>query len=145
MVGKKPLYSPFQKECPFVFKNGTLKTGGEREPVPRPKKWPVSNIVATAAQNIPDCFVAGGDYEEEDGELTALEVHRAEAGEKGVAPNHRRLRAALAMEAGGSAWGSAYKAAFCRVRPWVHLALMGRGWGEKGLSLSPSQLNAPSA
>ncbi|XP_060117001.1 cilia- and flagella-associated protein 70 [Heteronotia binoei] len=62
-----------EKECPFVFKNGALKIGGEREPSPRPKKWPVSYILATGAQNIPDCFVTGGNYEEEDGELTALE------------------------------------------------------------------------
>ncbi|KAL8175040.1 UNVERIFIED_CONTAM: hypothetical protein K2H54_010272, partial [Gekko kuhli] len=62
-----------EKECAFVFKNGTLKIGGEREPVPRPKKWPVSNILALGAQNMPDCFVAGCDYEEEDGDLTALE------------------------------------------------------------------------
>ncbi|XP_054850571.1 cilia- and flagella-associated protein 70 [Eublepharis macularius] len=62
-----------EKECPFVFKNGTLKLGGEREPVPRPKKWPVSNILAMGAQNIPDCFIVSSTYEEEDGELTALE------------------------------------------------------------------------
>ncbi|XP_048348434.1 cilia- and flagella-associated protein 70 isoform X2 [Sphaerodactylus townsendi] len=62
-----------EKECPFVLKNGTLKIGGERELVPRPKKWPVSNILAPGAQNISDSFVAGGDFEEEDGELTGPE------------------------------------------------------------------------
>nr|XP_016854376.1 PREDICTED: cilia- and flagella-associated protein 70 [Anolis carolinensis] len=62
-----------EKECPFMFKNGTLKLGGEREPVPRPKKWPVVNILAPGGQNIPDSFIVGGPYEEEDGELTTAE------------------------------------------------------------------------
>uniref|UniRef100_A0A8D2L4J7 Uncharacterized protein n=1 Tax=Varanus komodoensis TaxID=61221 RepID=A0A8D2L4J7_VARKO len=63
-----------EKECPFLFKNGILKLGGEKEPVPRPKKWPVTNILAPGAQNIPDSFIVGGAYEEEDGELNTLEV-----------------------------------------------------------------------
>ncbi|XP_044289430.1 cilia- and flagella-associated protein 70 [Varanus komodoensis] len=62
-----------EKECPFLFKNGILKLGGEKEPVPRPKKWPVTNILAPGAQNIPDSFIVGGAYEEEDGELNTLE------------------------------------------------------------------------
>ncbi|XP_062999055.1 cilia- and flagella-associated protein 70 [Elgaria multicarinata webbii] len=62
-----------EKECPFMFKNGILKLGGEREPVPRPKKWPVANILAPGAQNIPDSLIVGGPYEEEDGELNTPE------------------------------------------------------------------------
>ncbi|XP_034276375.1 cilia- and flagella-associated protein 70 isoform X3 [Pantherophis guttatus] len=62
-----------EKECPFLFKNGTLKLGGEREPLPRPKKWPVANILALGGQNIPEAFVVGGAFEEEDGELNTPE------------------------------------------------------------------------
>lgn len=69
---------PLQKECPFLFKNGTLKPGGEREPVPRPKKWPVANILAPGGQNIPEAFITGGAFEEEDGELNTPEVSVAE-------------------------------------------------------------------
>ncbi|XP_029140573.1 cilia- and flagella-associated protein 70 [Protobothrops mucrosquamatus] len=62
-----------EKECPFLFKNGTLKGGGEREALPRPKKWPVANILAPAGQNIPDALIVGGAFEEEDGELNTPE------------------------------------------------------------------------
>ncbi|XP_008694262.2 cilia- and flagella-associated protein 70 isoform X1 [Ursus maritimus] len=58
-----------EKDYPILFKNGTLKLGGEREPVPRPKKWPIANILAPGANNIPDTFIIGGPYEEEEGEL----------------------------------------------------------------------------
>uniref|UniRef100_A0A8C5P581 Cilia and flagella associated protein 70 n=1 Tax=Jaculus jaculus TaxID=51337 RepID=A0A8C5P581_JACJA len=57
------------KDYPIIFKNGNLKLGGEREPVPRPKKWPIANILAPGACNIPDAFIVGGPYEEEEGEL----------------------------------------------------------------------------
>ncbi|XP_075805624.1 cilia- and flagella-associated protein 70 isoform X1 [Microtus pennsylvanicus] len=58
-----------EKDYPMVFKNGNLKLGGEREVVPRPKKWPIANILAPGANNIPDAFIVGGPYEEEEGEL----------------------------------------------------------------------------
>nr|XP_036854798.1 cilia- and flagella-associated protein 70 [Manis javanica] len=58
-----------EKDYPIFFKNGTLKLGGEREPVPRPKKWPIANILAPGANNIPGAFIVGGPYEEEEGEL----------------------------------------------------------------------------
>ncbi|XP_033622434.1 cilia- and flagella-associated protein 70 isoform X2 [Fukomys damarensis] len=66
-----PLGPPqnYMKDSPILFKNGTLKLGGEREPVPRPKKWPIANILAPGANNIPDAFIVGGPYEEEEGEL----------------------------------------------------------------------------
>ncbi|XP_041606783.1 cilia- and flagella-associated protein 70 isoform X2 [Vulpes lagopus] len=62
-----------EKDYSILFKNGTLKLGGEREPVPRPKKWPIANILAPGANNIPDAFIIGGPYEEEDGELNRPE------------------------------------------------------------------------
>ncbi|XP_005671156.1 cilia- and flagella-associated protein 70 isoform X4 [Sus scrofa] len=65
----EPLRSGVKKDYPIFFKNGTLKLGGEREPVPRPKKWPIANILAPGANNIPDAFIVGGPYEEEEGEL----------------------------------------------------------------------------
>ncbi|XP_032451111.1 cilia- and flagella-associated protein 70 isoform X2 [Lynx canadensis] len=58
-----------EKDYPILFKNGTLKIGGEREPVPRPKKWPIANILAPGANDIPNAFIIGGPYEEEEGEL----------------------------------------------------------------------------
>ncbi|XP_077933706.1 cilia- and flagella-associated protein 70 isoform X5 [Halichoerus grypus] len=68
MVGMQ-VPSVGEKDSPILFKNGTLKLGGEREPVPRPKKWPIANILAPGANNIPDAFIIGGPYEEEEGEL----------------------------------------------------------------------------
>ncbi|XP_076981040.1 cilia- and flagella-associated protein 70 isoform X2 [Tamandua tetradactyla] len=62
-----------EKDYPMLFRNGTLKLGGEREPVPRPKKWPIANILAPGANNIPDAFIVGGPYEEEEGELNRPE------------------------------------------------------------------------
>nr|XP_034355072.1 cilia- and flagella-associated protein 70 isoform X2 [Arvicanthis niloticus] len=58
-----------EKDYIMIFKNGNLKLGGEKEPVPRPKKWPIANILAPGANNIPDAFIVGGPYEEEEGEL----------------------------------------------------------------------------
>nr|XP_025706358.1 cilia- and flagella-associated protein 70-like isoform X3 [Callorhinus ursinus] len=72
MVGMQ-VPSVGEKDYPILFKNGTLKLGGEREPVPRPKKWPIANIMAPGANNIPDAFIIGGPYEEEEGELNRPE------------------------------------------------------------------------
>ncbi|XP_043782664.1 cilia- and flagella-associated protein 70 isoform X4 [Cervus elaphus] len=72
MVGMQ-VPSAGEKDYPIFFKNGTLKLGGEREPVPRPKKWPIANILAPGANNIPDSFIVGGPYEEEEGELNRPE------------------------------------------------------------------------
>ncbi|NWV61602.1 CFA70 protein, partial [Malurus elegans] len=60
-------------ELVVLFKDGILKADGEKEPCPRPKKWPLGGIVAPAAQAIPSSFIVGGPYEEEDGELTKTE------------------------------------------------------------------------
>ncbi|XP_049645218.1 cilia- and flagella-associated protein 70 [Suncus etruscus] len=68
MVGLQ-VPSAGEKDYPILFKNGTLKLGGEKEPVPRPKKWPIANILAPGANFIPDAFIVGGAYEGEEGEL----------------------------------------------------------------------------
>nr|XP_033770592.1 cilia- and flagella-associated protein 70 isoform X2 [Geotrypetes seraphini] len=62
-----------EKENPLVFANGVLKAGGEKEPVPRQKKWPVGKFLAQGAQYIQDSFIIGGTYEEENGELNREE------------------------------------------------------------------------
>uniref|UniRef100_G3UNY5 Cilia and flagella associated protein 70 n=1 Tax=Meleagris gallopavo TaxID=9103 RepID=G3UNY5_MELGA len=58
-----------KKEVPLLFMNGILKLGGEKEALPRPKKWSLANIMAPGALNIPNSFILGGPYEDEDGEL----------------------------------------------------------------------------
>uniref|UniRef100_A0A8C5QV83 Cilia and flagella associated protein 70 n=1 Tax=Leptobrachium leishanense TaxID=445787 RepID=A0A8C5QV83_9ANUR len=65
------LQIPFPGEKPhsLLFSNGVLKAGGETEPVPRHKKWPVTGIAAINAQHLPDSFITGGSYEQEAGEL----------------------------------------------------------------------------
>ncbi|XP_072791682.1 cilia- and flagella-associated protein 70 isoform X3 [Taeniopygia guttata] len=62
-----------EKELLLLFKNGILKADGEKEPLPRPKTWPLDPILAPGALNIPDSFIVGGPYEDEDGELTKSE------------------------------------------------------------------------
>ncbi|NXS98316.1 CFA70 protein, partial [Jacana jacana] len=62
-----------EKEIPLLFKNGILKLAGEKEPLPRPKKWSLDNIMAPDALNMPNSFIVGGPYEDEDGELTGRE------------------------------------------------------------------------
>ncbi|KAM9291192.1 cilia- and flagella-associated protein 70 [Morus bassanus] len=62
-----------EKEFSLLFKNGILKLAGEKEPLPRPKKWPLANITAPGAMNIPNSFIVGGPYEDEDGELNKRE------------------------------------------------------------------------
>ncbi|XP_038676620.1 cilia- and flagella-associated protein 70 isoform X2 [Scyliorhinus canicula] len=54
-----------------MFTNGILKS--EKEPSVRPKRWPVSNITAIGAQNIPDSFIEICPFEDEDGELNRKE------------------------------------------------------------------------
>ncbi|NWW21581.1 CFA70 protein, partial [Falcunculus frontatus] len=62
-----------EKELLLLFQNGILKADGEKEPLPRPKIWPLGAILAPGALVIPDSFIVGGPYEEEDGELTRSE------------------------------------------------------------------------
>ncbi|XP_009318495.1 PREDICTED: tetratricopeptide repeat protein 18 [Pygoscelis adeliae] len=62
-----------EKEFPLLFKNGILKLAGDKEPLPRPKRWPLANIMAPGALSIPNSFIVGGPYEDEDGELNKRE------------------------------------------------------------------------
>ncbi|NXS22482.1 CFA70 protein, partial [Mystacornis crossleyi] len=62
-----------EKELLLLFQNGILKASGEKEPLPRPKNWPLDTILAPGALTIPDSFIVGGPYEDEDGELTRSE------------------------------------------------------------------------
>ncbi|NXW63916.1 CFA70 protein, partial [Eurystomus gularis] len=62
-----------EEEFPLLFMNGILKLAGEKEPLPRPKKWPLANIMAPGALSIPNSFITGGSYEDEDGELNKRE------------------------------------------------------------------------
>lgn len=61
----------------MLFKNGILKLAGEKEPLPRPKKWSLVNVMAPGALSIPNSFIIGGPYEDEDGELNKREVREA--------------------------------------------------------------------
>ncbi|NXX39518.1 CFA70 protein, partial [Tricholaema leucomelas] len=62
-----------EQDFPLLFKNGILKLGDEKEPLPRPKKWPLDNILAPGALSIPNSFILGGPFEDEDGELNRPE------------------------------------------------------------------------
>ncbi|XP_018426892.1 PREDICTED: cilia- and flagella-associated protein 70 [Nanorana parkeri] len=62
-----------EKDLTLLFSNGALKAGGESEPVSRQKRWPMSGIMAPGAQHIPEAFIFGGAYEEEDGEMNRKE------------------------------------------------------------------------
>ncbi|NXO41741.1 CFA70 protein, partial [Locustella ochotensis] len=62
-----------EKELPLLFKNGILKAEGDTEPLPRPKQWPLGQVLAPGALNIPGSFIVGGPYEDEDGDLTKSE------------------------------------------------------------------------
>ncbi|XP_036445879.1 cilia- and flagella-associated protein 70 [Colossoma macropomum] len=70
-----------EKEQILLFSNGVLKMGGEREPVPRPKKWPIGPLLAPDAQFIPGICIEGELTDLEDGGLTSIEDQefRAEA------------------------------------------------------------------
>ncbi|KAM4764992.1 cilia- and flagella-associated protein 70 isoform 3-T4 [Cyanocitta cristata] len=57
-------------QIPAAGENGILKADGEKEPLPRPKNWPLGTILAPGALAIPNSFIVGGPYEDEDGDLT---------------------------------------------------------------------------
>ncbi|KFQ25199.1 Tetratricopeptide repeat protein 18, partial [Merops nubicus] len=65
--------APGEEEFPLLFTNGILKLAGEKEPLPRPKNWPLGDLVAPGALSIPNSFITGGPYEDEDGELNKRE------------------------------------------------------------------------
>lgn len=58
----------------LLFSKGMLKTGGERESLPRPKKWPLGPLLAPGADCIPGAFIEADPIEMENGELTGMEV-----------------------------------------------------------------------
>ncbi|XP_064009315.1 cilia- and flagella-associated protein 70 [Pogoniulus pusillus] len=62
-----------EQDFPLIFKNGILNLGDEKEPLPRPKKWPLDTILAPGALSIPNSFILGGPFEDEDGELNRPE------------------------------------------------------------------------
>ncbi|NXG70057.1 CFA70 protein, partial [Baryphthengus martii] len=62
-----------EEEFPLLFTNGIVKLAGEKEPLTRPKKWPLANIMAPGALSIPNSFIVRGPYEDEDGELNKRE------------------------------------------------------------------------
>uniref|UniRef100_W5M3G9 Cilia and flagella associated protein 70 n=1 Tax=Lepisosteus oculatus TaxID=7918 RepID=W5M3G9_LEPOC len=62
-----------EKEQLLLFSNGVLKQGGEREPTPRLKKWPMGPVLAPGAQFIPGAYIEAEPTEGEDGELTGVE------------------------------------------------------------------------
>ncbi|XP_075035232.1 cilia- and flagella-associated protein 70 isoform X2 [Mixophyes fleayi] len=68
-----PVRKEVQRDLALIFSNGVLKAGGESEPLLRQKRWPVSGIAAPGAQNIPESFILGQAYEEEDGEINGKE------------------------------------------------------------------------
>ncbi|KAL2101966.1 hypothetical protein ACEWY4_003727 [Coilia grayii] len=94
-----------EKEQILTFSNGVLKMGGEREPVPRPKKWPLGAMLASGAQYIPDTSIEEEAVDMEDGDLTGAEdkEFRTEA-----ETNRRRVswdtERRCFLDAGGAAW-----------------------------------------
>uniref|UniRef100_W5LHU0 Cilia and flagella associated protein 70 n=1 Tax=Astyanax mexicanus TaxID=7994 RepID=W5LHU0_ASTMX len=106
-----------EKEQILLFSNGILKTGGERETAPRPKKWPLSPRLAPDAQPIPGVFIEREPTDFEDGDLTSVEDRefRAEA-----ECNQKRVswdtECRCFLDAGGAA-GLTRRIAECRLWP----------------------------
>ncbi|XP_042564492.1 cilia- and flagella-associated protein 70 isoform X2 [Clupea harengus] len=94
-----------EKEQILMFSNGMLKMGGEREPVPRPKKWPQSGTLALGSQNIPGSSIEEESVSMEDGDLTSVEDKQfcveAETNRKRVSWDTERR---CFLDAGGAAW-----------------------------------------
>uniref|UniRef100_A0AAY5EA85 Cilia and flagella associated protein 70 n=1 Tax=Electrophorus electricus TaxID=8005 RepID=A0AAY5EA85_ELEEL len=72
---------PLMREQILLFSDGVLKMSGEREPVPRPKKWPLGPLLAPDAQFIPGVYIESEPSDLEDGDLNSEEDRefRAEA------------------------------------------------------------------
>lgn len=60
-----------QKEQVLSFSNGTVKMGGERESMPRPKKWPVGPLLAPGAEVMEGQII---ETEPSHGDLTDIDV-----------------------------------------------------------------------
>ncbi|XP_060758371.1 cilia- and flagella-associated protein 70 [Neoarius graeffei] len=70
-----------EEEQTLLFSSGVLKMGGEREPVPRGKKWPLGPFLAPDAQFIPGISIVDGpaNLEHSDLHTVADEVFQKEA------------------------------------------------------------------
>ncbi|KAG5279454.1 hypothetical protein AALO_G00077950 [Alosa alosa] len=94
-----------EKEQILMFSNGMLKMGGEREPVPRPKKWPQDAMLASGAQHIPGTNIEEQSVDMEDGDMTTAEDKEfrveAEINRKRVSWDTERR---CFLDAGGAAW-----------------------------------------
>lgn len=64
----------FQEEQTLLFSSGILKMGGEREPVPRGKKWPLGPFLAPDAQFIPGISIVDGPANLEHSDLHTVAV-----------------------------------------------------------------------
>ncbi|XP_056141224.1 cilia- and flagella-associated protein 70 [Lampris incognitus] len=64
-----------EREQVLLFPNGFLKSGGKREAVGRPKRWPLAALLAQRAHFLPGVSIQPDPVEKEDGELTRIE-HR---------------------------------------------------------------------
>ncbi|XP_063048608.1 cilia- and flagella-associated protein 70 [Engraulis encrasicolus] len=94
-----------EKEQILLFSNGVLKMGGERELVPRPKKWPLGAMLAPGALHIPGHSIQEDGADLENGDLTGPEDKEfraeAETNRKRVSWDTERC---CFLHAGGSAW-----------------------------------------
>ncbi|XP_043090031.1 cilia- and flagella-associated protein 70 [Puntigrus tetrazona] len=61
------------KEQVLLFSNGVLKMGGEKEPVPRPKKWPLGSLLAPGAEVIQGLYIDAEPTDMDHGDLTDIE------------------------------------------------------------------------
>ncbi|RXN24181.1 cilia- and flagella-associated 70 [Labeo rohita] len=61
------------KEQVLLFSNGILKMGGEKEPVPRPKKWPLGPLLAPGAEAIQGLYIDAEPTDMDHGDLTDIE------------------------------------------------------------------------
>uniref|UniRef100_A0A8C2HVQ8 Cilia and flagella associated protein 70 n=1 Tax=Cyprinus carpio TaxID=7962 RepID=A0A8C2HVQ8_CYPCA len=61
------------KEQVLLFSNGVLKMGGEKEPVPRSKKWPLGSLLAPGAEVIQGLYIDAEPTDTDHGDLTDIE------------------------------------------------------------------------
>uniref|UniRef100_A0A9J7X8B3 Cilia and flagella associated protein 70 n=1 Tax=Cyprinus carpio carpio TaxID=630221 RepID=A0A9J7X8B3_CYPCA len=67
------LQMPVSKEQVLLFSNGVLKMGGEKEPVPRSKKWPLGSLLAPGAEVIQGLYIDAEPTDMDHGDLTDIE------------------------------------------------------------------------
>ncbi|KAI2666862.1 Cilia- and flagella-associated protein 70 [Labeo rohita] len=113
MVTVETAYSVPDKEQVLLFSNGILKMGGEKEPVPRPKKWPLGPLLAPGAEAIQGLYIDAEPTDMDHGDLTDIEDKDfradAECNQKRVSWDTARR---CFIDAGGVAW-----IAECRLWP----------------------------